>query len=126
MLGNSNKTRKRRKHFSAEEKLSIVQASYEVGNTIARVSREYDVGASTLVKWRRNALEGSLMGVKDDDVGISGTEAKKLKKEIEQLQKLLGKKSLQIEILQEAIELAREKKLISHQHLFGVDTILSD
>lgn len=126
MLVNSNKTRKRRKHFSAEEKLSIVQASYEVGNTIAKVSRKYDVGASTLVKWRRNALKGSLMGVKDDDVGISGTEAKKLKKEIKQLQRLLGKKSLQIEILQEAIELAREKKLISRQHLFGVDNTLSD
>jgi transposase len=40
---------------------------------------------------------------------------KKLKKENQQLQKLLGEKMLQIELLQEAVALAREKKLISAQ-----------
>ena len=39
---------------------------------------------------------------------------------------MLGKKSLQIEILKEAIEIAREKKLISRQPLPGLDDIVND
>lgn len=66
------------------------------------------------------------MGVKEKDSVVSASEYKKLKKQNEQLQRLLGKKSLQIELLQDAIEIAREKKLISRQPLPGVDDIAND
>lgn len=56
--------RKSRKHLTAEQKLAIVQASYEPGALIAEVARQYDVGVSSLLKWRKRATEGSLMGVK--------------------------------------------------------------
>ena len=59
---------------------------------------------SSLIKWRKSVLEGSLMCVKDE-----APAAKKLKNRIQQLERLLGKKSLQIDILQKAVELAREK-----------------
>jgi Transposase and inactivated derivatives len=118
--------RKPRKHLTAEQKLAIVQASYEPGALIAEVARQYDVGVSSLLKWRKRATEGSLMGVKEKDSVVSASEYKKLKKQNEQLQRLLGKKSLQIELLQDAIEIAREKKLISRQPLPGVDDIAND
>lgn len=126
MSGTNLTTRKSRKHFSAEQKVAVVRASFEPGVIIAEVARQHDVGVSTLIKWRKLASEGSLMGVKDNDAVVSASEHKKLKKQNEQLQRLLGKKSLQIEILQEAIELAREKKLISRQPLPGVDDIAND
>jgi len=78
-------------------------------------------GLSSLVKWRRKAAEGSLMGISSDGPTASAVEVKKLKQEIRQLQRLLGKQSLQIEILREAIEIGRQKKLISRQPLPGVD-----
>lgn len=118
--------RKLRRNISASEKLAIVQSSYEPGVLVAEVARKYNVAVSSLVKWRKNALEGSLMSVKDNEVGISAGEAKKLKKRIKQLERLLGKKSLQIDILQEAIEIAREKKLISRQPFPGEDAIVND
>lgn len=117
---------KPRKHLTAQQKLAIVQASYEPGVLVAEIARKYNVGVSSLLKWRKRAMEGSLMGVKDDEPVVSASEYKKIKKQNQQLQRLLGKKSLQIDLLQEAIELAREKKLISRQPLPGVDDIVND
>lgn len=115
-----------RRRFTAEQKMVLVQATYEPGARVVEVARKHNVGVSTLIKWRKYALEGGLMSVKDDNPGISASEAKKLKKENKRLQQLLGKQSLQIELLKEAIEIGREKKLISRQPLPGVDDIASD
>jgi|SRR3989338_652425 len=115
-----------RRRLTAEQKLTIVQASFEPGVLVFEVARKYNVGLSSLIKWRKCATQGSLMSVKDEQPSISAKEAKKLKNEVKQLQRLVGKKSQQIEILQEAIEIAREKKLISRQPLPGVDDIAND
>lgn len=125
MSGSTN-IQQPRKHLSAEQKMAIVQASYEPGTTVAEVARHYNVGVSTLIKWRKCAAQGSLMSVKDNEPAVSAAEFKKLKKENGQLQRLLGKKSLQIELLQEAIDIAREKKLISRQPLPFEKDIPSD
>ena len=126
MSGTTNNPINRRKHLTAQQKLAIVQASYEPGVLVAEIARKYNVGVSSLLKWRKRAMEGCLMGMKDDEPVVSASEYKKLKKQNQQLQRLLGKKSLQIDLLQEAIELAREKKLISRQPLPGVDDIVND
>jgi hypothetical protein len=44
---------------------------------------------------------------------IGASEVKRLKRRIRELERLLGKKTMEAEILKEAIEIAREKKLIS-------------
>lgn len=126
MSGTVNSQINRRRHLTAEQKLAIVQASYTPGVLVAEVARNYNVGVSSLLKWRKRVIEGSLMGVKDDEPVVSASEYKKLKKQNQQLQRLLGKKALQIDLLQEAIELAREKKLISRQPLPDVDDIVND
>ena len=41
------------------------------------------------------------------------SEVKALKTKIRELERLLGKKTMEVEILKDAIEIAREKKLIS-------------
>lgn len=115
-----------RRRLTAEQKMIIVQASYEPGVLVAEIARKHNVGISTLIKWRKKVMEGGLMSVKDDAPAISASEAKKLKKEIKQLQRLLGKKTLQVELLQEAVAIGREKKLISLQPLPGVDDLASE
>ena len=115
-----------RRHLTAEQKLAVVRASYEPGVIVAEVARKYKVGVSSLLKWRKYANEGSLMSIKDKQAAVSANELKKLKKENQQLQRLLGKQSLQIEILKEGLSIAREKKLISQLPLPGEEDILSD
>ena len=43
---------KLRRILSPSEKLAIVQASYHPGVLVAEVARKYNVGVSSLIKWR--------------------------------------------------------------------------
>ena len=61
--------------------------------------------------------DGGKVAVKADDKVVSVSEAKALKKRIRDLERLLGKKTMEAEILKEALEIAREKKLISRTPL---------
>lgn len=115
-----------RKWLSAPQKLKIVEESFEIGQTTAEIARKYNVGVSSLIKWRKQAQMGSLMGVKNNDELVPASEVKKLNKKIGQLERMLGKKTIQVEILKDAVELAREKKLISRQPLLGIDDIADD
>jgi len=47
---------------------------------------------------------------------------RQLKAHIRELERLLGKKTMEVEILKEAVEIAREKKLISRTLLLGKDS----
>ncbi|SEG06625.1 transposase, partial [Legionella quinlivanii DSM 21216] len=63
---------------------------------------------------------GALTSVKTEEEVIPESEAKALKKRIKQLEQVLGQKTLENEILREAVKLGREKKLISRQPLYGI------
>lgn len=64
---------------------------------------------------------GALTAVGANEDVVPASEAKQLKAQIRQLERLLGQKTVQIEILKEAVTLAREKKLISRAPLVGVE-----
>jgi len=61
--------------------------------------------------------EGGKVAVQADDQVVSASENRALKKRVRELERLLGKKTMEVEILKEAIEIAREKKLISRTPL---------
>ncbi len=61
--------------------------------------------------------DGGKVAVQADDNAVSISEPKALKKRIRDLERLLGKKTMEAEILKEALEIAREKKLISRTPL---------
>ena len=126
MSGEMNLSRGPRKWLSAEQKLALVEESHQPGANVAEVTRKHNVGVSSLIKWRKLAATGSLIGVKSDDEVVPAKELKKLKNKIRELERMLGKKTLQVELLQDAVEIAREKKLISRQPLPGIDDIVKD
>lgn len=57
--------------------------------------------------------EGGKQAVKADDEVVSAGEVRELKRRIRELERVLGKKTLENEILKEAVQVAHEKKLIS-------------
>lgn len=61
--------------------------------------------------------EGGKKAVAADDQVVSAAEVRALKKQVRELERLLGKKTMEVEILKDAIEIAREKKLISRMPL---------
>ena len=64
---------------------------------------------------------GPLTAVGANEEVVPASEVRALKAQLRQLERILGQKTVQIEILKEAVTLAREKKLISRAPLLGVD-----
>ena len=57
--------------------------------------------------------EGGKEAVRVDEDVVGSSEVKPLERRIRELERVLGKKTLENEILREAVKVAHEKKLIS-------------
>ncbi len=103
----------RRRHWSAEQKKAMVEETEQPGMSVSLVARKYEVHPNQLFRWRRLMHEGALVAAGSEDQVVPLSEVKELRAEIRELQRLLGKKTMEVEILKDAIRIAREKKLIS-------------
>jgi transposase len=81
--------------------------------TISYVARRHGIAPSLIFGWRRRMSEGGKEAIRADDEVVSKAEILSLQKQVRELQRVLGKKTLENEILREAVKLAHEKKLIS-------------
>lgn len=112
----------RRRHWSAEQKRAMVEEAELPGNSISSVARKYEVHPNQLFTWRRLMHEGALVAARSEESVVPLSEVRQLRSQIRELQRLLGKKTMEVEILKDAIEIAREKKLISRMSLPGKDS----
>lgn len=112
----------RRRRWTAEQKKAMVEEAEQPDNSISSVARKYEVHPNQLFKWRRLIHEGALVAAKSEEPLVPLSEVKQLQKQIRELQRLLGKKTMEVEILRDALEIAREKKLISRIPLSGKES----
>jgi len=111
----------RRRRWSLDEKIRAVEESSIPGMTVSFVARKYGISPSQLFRWRKLMAEGGKVAVGADDAVVSAQEQRELKRRIRDLERALGRKTLEVEILKEAIEVGREKKLISRVPLLPED-----
>lgn len=102
-----------RRYFPVEKKLAMIEEARQPGNTLSSVARKYGIAPAQLYQWRRAMDEGSKKAVEANEEVVSMSEHKKALQRIRELERQLGKKTMQVEILKEGLELAKEKKLIS-------------
>lgn len=100
----------KRRRRSVQEKIAIVQQSFEPGMTVSLVARQHGVAASQLFLWRKQYQEGSLTAVAAGEQVVPASELASAMKQIKELQRLLGKKTMENELLKEAVEYGRQKK----------------
>ncbi|EHJ48855.1 transposase IS3/IS911 family protein [Solidesulfovibrio carbinoliphilus subsp. oakridgensis] len=106
-----------RRRWPLAEKLRIVEESSRPGMSVSYVARQYGVAPSLLFRWRKLMSEGGKVAVQADEEVVSASENRALKRRVRELERLLGKKTMEVEILKEGIKIAREKKLISRTPL---------
>ena len=111
----------RRRRWSSEEKRSIIQETYLPGMSVSLVARKHDINPCQLFTWRRLMEAGGLEGIRSEEEVVPKSQVKELEHRVRNLERMLGRKTLENEILREAVKLARQKKLISRQPLLGVD-----
>lgn len=64
---------------------------------------------------------GGLAAVENEEKVVPLSQLKELERQVKRLERALGRKALENEILKEAVVIGREKKLISRQPLVGLD-----
>jgi transposase len=114
-------SKERRRRWAPAEKKLIVQETYEPGVTVSLVARRHGIPPSQLFYWRRRMEDGALTAVGSEEKVIPESQVRELEAKIRRLERILGQKTVDIEILKEAIRIGREKKLISRQPLVGVE-----
>ena len=65
--------------------------------------------------------EGALEGIRAEEGIVPKSQVRELERHIRELERVLGRKTLENETLRKAVKIGREKKLISQQPLPGVD-----
>jgi transposase len=114
-------TDQRRRRWSIEEKSALVRRTYEPGMSVSLVAREAGVSAGLLFQWRKLDRQGALVAVSAGEAVVPASELAAARAEIAKLQRVLGKKTLENEILKEAVEYAAEKKWIARSPLLPKD-----
>jgi transposase len=92
----------RRRRFSNEEKRQFLREAMGSGESMSSVGRRYGLSVSLLFRWRRQ-LDGNTGPRKTED--DSRAEVRDLRDRVRELERLLGRKTLESELLKQ--ELAR-------------------
>jgi transposase len=99
----------RRRRYSLDQKLTVLAEAAQPGMSISYVARRHGISPSLLFGWRRRMTEGGKEAVRVDDEVVASAKVRALEKRIRELERVLGKKTLENEILREALKIAHEK-----------------
>lgn len=99
----------RRRRYSVDEKLAVLAEAAQPGMTISYIARRHGISPSLVFGWRRRMTEGGKEAVRADDEVVAREQVRALEKRIRELERVLGKKTLENEILREALKVAHEK-----------------
>jgi transposase len=111
----------RRRRWAPEEKRAMVQETYQPSMSVSIIARKYGILPSQLFYWRRLMENGALKGIESREEVVPISELKAMEKRIRELERALGRATLDVEILKEAVRIGRKKKLISLQPLEGLE-----
>lgn len=99
----------RRRRWSTAEKIRLVDESQQPGSSVSFVARRYGLSPSLLFRWKRRMLEGGHQAVQADEELVATSRVRALERRVRDLERLLGRKTMEVEILKEALDLARTK-----------------
>jgi transposase len=99
----------RRRRFSTDLKLAVVAETMQPGMSVSDVARRHGLSPSLVFRWRRLMSEGGKEAVRADDAVVPASEVRRLEERVRELERLLGRKTMEVEMLKEALDLARAK-----------------
>jgi transposase len=103
----------RRRRWSTSEKVRLVEEAMQPGMSVSFVARQAGISPSQLFAWKRRMLEGGHAAVQADEDVVGASRVRDLEKRVRNLECLLGRKTMENEILKEALDVARPKKRTS-------------
>lgn len=107
-------TTQRRRRYSGQEKAQFVALAMQAGSSVSSVAKQYGIAPGLLFKWKKLMQDGGVTAVEANDQVVSSSDYNALLKKVKQLEQMLGRKTVEAEILKDALEIAQAKKYISH------------
>jgi transposase len=89
-----------KRRWTAEQKLGVIQ-EWQGGLPVQEVARRHGVAASQIYGWRRNMERG----LTERGEMVSRSQVVALQKRVDELEKALGRKALEVDVLKKAFEL---------------------
>jgi transposase len=97
-----------RRVFSPEFKRETVQRILSGEKTIAELSREFDVSPTVIRHWKRRYESGAATAVKANEDVVPASELQAALARIRELERALGRKTMENEILRAAQEVVKK------------------
>lgn len=110
-----------RKRKAPQEKIAIIQQTMEPGMNVSHAARLHGIQPGLLFKWKKQYLEGSLTAVAAGGEVVPASELAAALKQVRELLRLPGKKTMEVEILKEAVEYRQSRKWIAPAPLLPKD-----
>ena len=82
------------------------------GVSVSEVARRHGISPSLLFRWRQMHEAGGLQGLGAEEPVVPESEYRQLQNRVRELERLLGKRTMETEILKDALEVARTKKFL--------------
>ena len=100
----------RRRRWLTAEKVRMVEEAMQPGLSVSYVARRAGIAPSQLFAWKRRMLEGGATAVQADEDVVGASRVRELEKRVRELERMLGRNTMEAEILKEALDLASPKK----------------
>src|SRR3546814_6360532 len=98
----------RRRRRATEQKLTIIEQSFEQGETVSSTARRQRIAPNLLYRWRGLLGEGGATAEETDEPVVGTSKVKKLEDRVRELERVLGRKTMKVEILREALSKASQ------------------
>ena len=103
-----------RRYRPAYEKPRLTEESLVPGGAVAAAARRNGVAPNLPLRWRRLMDEGGAMAVGSNEPAVGASEVRTLEDRVRDLERLLGRKTTETEILKEASAKAGARKRTWH------------
>ena len=107
-MGNHPRKADGRRVFSAEFKRTTVQRILTAEKTVAELSRELDNAPSVIRNWALRSEAGATTAVAANEDLVPASQLREAYGRIRELERLLGKKQMELEILEAARDIVKK------------------
>jgi transposase len=97
-----------RRVFTVEFKRDVIEQILRGEKTLAQMSREHDISPSNIREWMRRYESGAAAGVKAGEDVVPASELQAAQARIKELERALGRKTMEVEILRAAQEVLKK------------------
>ncbi len=112
-MGDFSRKADGRRVFTSEFKRTTVERIRSGESTVAEVAREMDIQPTVIRRWIKLSEGGSTAAVEAGESVVPLSRVRDLEKQIKELQRLVGKQAMTIEILEAAREVVKKVHVCS-------------